>query len=145
MYVIEAVYLEAFVHATESRSKVVRALLSLIPESLHPIIKIVEDKVKGHYGNPIRILRIMIQGGKNAEATVRYLASRLSEDDKKLLSSTFENRISADGKLYLRFDKQYASFGELRLALSEDVIKVVISFRHGVSLKKVCKDLGLIL
>jgi len=140
---IESIYLEAFVHATESRSKVLKAILTFIPEKLRSSLKILEYKVKGHYGNPIMILRVHVK--KNSEDVVRYIASMLSDDDKRALLVTLNDRIGDENKLYLRFDKQYALLGKLKLSHSGSVIKVVISFKRNIELKEACKQLGLIL
>ncbi|MCD6095441.1 MAG: exosome protein [Thermoprotei archaeon] len=139
---VESIHIEAFVHATESRNKVLKAMLTFIPEELRSSLKISEYKVKGHYGNPIRILRVYIR--KNSESVAKYIASLLSDDDKRILLTTLNDRIGNGNKLYLRFDKQYALLGKLKLSHSGSVIKVVISFKRNVELREACKQVGLI-
>ncbi|MFP3309450.1 MAG: RNA-binding domain-containing protein [Acidilobus sp.] len=113
-----------YIHATEVREKVLQALRNVIGES-----KIVEEELSGYFGNPI----IVVSASKEkeeAQEAFNKIVSLLTEPDRKLLTSTLEERLSEEGSLYLRFDKQKAYNGKLVLSEEDDVIKVKVRFQH---------------
>lgn len=73
----------------------------------------------------------------------------MNDEDKKRLYHLFDMRLDDSGILYLRFDKQEAFLGRLKLSESEDVIRVRIRFSaYPISkelIEKVCLDLGLMI
>ncbi|MCG2880634.1 MAG: hypothetical protein L7G96_04855 [Vulcanisaeta sp.] len=130
MNVVESVELSTHIHATESELKVVKALLNLIPPQLRSGVKIVTSDGKGHYGNDIKTIKVQLRG-EDSLSVVKYIFSMIDQLDREIvlvsLSSRFEN-----GKLYLRFNKQLAYNGVLRLDDGDDVIKAVIKLNHWV-------------
>jgi RNA binding exosome subunit len=130
MNVVESVELSTHIHATESELKVVKALLNLITPQLRSGVKIVTSDGKGHYGNDIKTIKVQLRG-EDSLSVVKYIFSMIDQLDREIvlvsLSSRFEN-----GKLYLRFNKQLAYNGVLRLDDGDDVIKAVIKLNHWV-------------
>lgn len=118
----------ATVHATEDKSKVVKALLELIPEKLRKKISITETAYKGYYGNPIILLSIMVRG-KLATEVLKYITERMDDTSKKILGVTLDQRVDQAHRLHIRFSKQDAYQGRLVLYNGDDVVKVILSFK----------------
>jgi len=118
--------LETFAHATEDPEKVLKAFSFLLPNSTEKLIT--RDRVLGHYNNEIIIFKARITNKKQIENFLRSLSERIDEEDKRRLFNLFDKRLDDSGTLYLRFDKQEAFLGELRLSEGEDVIRVRIKF-----------------
>ncbi|MGQ9722011.1 MAG: RNA-binding domain-containing protein [Candidatus Jordarchaeum sp.] len=118
--------LETFAHATEDTEKVFKSLLFLLPDGLEKLVK--KEKVLGHYRNEIIILKIKITNKKNIEDFLSLLSGKMDEKDKELLFELLDKRLDDSGTLYIRFDKQKAFLGELKLSDGEDVIRIRIKF-----------------
>ena len=138
------------VHATEDSEKVEKALRILYPEetyaSVHLSLK--EKVLKGHYGNPIIIVRTKIKNRKIIEALIENLSALLTEVDKQTISQESQSLIEEDS-LYIRFDKQFAFRGNLRLS-NPDPIHLRIKFRRAddgtkQNIIEISKKLGLML
>jgi len=128
MGIVDRIELVTHVHATEDEHKVIKALLNLIPPSLRSKANISSSKVTGYFGNTIRTLRIEFRG-KDAEEIANYLLSSLDNLDKELLRASLEDRFK-DNRLFIRFNKQMAYRGSVRIDDGDDVIKVVIRMNH---------------
>jgi len=138
-----------FCHATENCDKVVTALKNLIPPDMWNEVELRAQTLHGYYKNPIIVYTAKIRGSRvTVENALKHLASRLSESDKAILSVTLELRYDPKmNKLFMRFSKQDAYLGRLMLSDSDDVIKVVVSFKQGRGLDVLAnylKSLGLI-
>ncbi|MCX8204125.1 MAG: hypothetical protein N3H31_00445 [Candidatus Nezhaarchaeota archaeon] len=120
--------LEAFAHATEDLEKVTQALLNLVPPELRDAERVSYEEVKGHYDNPIIILRLKLQGGE-VLALLKFLAENMSDGDKIALGSTLDLRLDEEGYLHMRFDKASAFNGEVRLAHRGEAVKVKAHLR----------------
>jgi len=130
MNIVENVELSTHVHATENELKVVRALLNLVPPQLRDGVKIITNEGQGHFGNDIKTIKVQFKGEESL-FVAKYILSSIDQLDREIilvsLGSRFEN-----GKLYLRFNKQLAYLGTIRLDDGDDVIKVVMKLNHWV-------------
>lgn len=137
--------LEAFAHATEDPDKVAQAMLNLLPPELRDGGRISYEEVRGHYDNPIVILRLRLQGPE-VEALLRFLAENMSESDKLSLGATLGLRMDEEGHLYMRFDKASAFKGGVKLADKGEAIKVkALLPLHGLErLRPLLAEVGLI-
>jgi RNA binding exosome subunit len=126
-YRISSVEFTTHVHATEDLDKVKQALLFLIPENIHDKLKLKVDKVKGHWNNPISLLQAKITKSNDVKQIIKYITTSLQDQDKDILREGLEKRIDKS-RLYLRFDKQTAFKGHLKLRDEDDVIRVKITF-----------------
>jgi RNA binding exosome subunit len=127
---VSRVELSSFAHATEEESKVIRAILNILPveyreEAARSIYKTITH---GYYGNPITILRIIISDEERSCNILAHLVSKLSEENFQFLISTVSERFD-HGKLYLRVDKQKAYLGEISLSDRDDIIKIVVTLK----------------
>ena len=128
MRMVEA---RVYVHATEDRDKVLKALLEAFPGGLRGRIRLGEERYEGHYGNPIVVLTGSLHGGEEARETLVYIASRLPSHDLDYLTGTLEDRVDREGALYIRLSKQEAYLGRLRILESDDVVRVIFRFTGG--------------
>jgi len=121
------VKIRTFVHATEDPEKVLEALETLFPEDLSP--KDVEFEMVetvGYFGNPILVIDAEIKKSKNVRKFLENLKNILSEEDKAFLLENLEEKVDENGTFYIRFDKQKAYLGEIKVLDGEDVIHVRI-------------------
>ncbi|MFB0563729.1 MAG: RNA-binding domain-containing protein [Candidatus Lokiarchaeia archaeon] len=118
--------LETFAHATEDTEKVFKAFSFLLPDGLEKLVS--KEKVLGHYHNEIIIYKAKITNKKGIEDFLSLLSQRMDEKDKKRLFELKDERLDDSGTLYLRFDKQEAFLGGLKLSEGEDVIRIRIKF-----------------
>lgn len=138
---VSSIEFQVFAHSTEDPDKVLRALFFLSDEKL----KVVKEKVRGHYGNEVIIFRAKASG-KDAERIVRRLASLMSEEDKAKIGRQLPLRYDGHGNVFLRFDKQKAYLGEVRLSDYEDVVRAKIKFSKNKleEIREICKAYDLI-
>jgi len=141
------VELAAHAHATEDPEKVKKALMNVVPEALRNKVRIERATVEGHYNNPITRIIARLEG-RDAEEFVKRLGEMLNEQDKKILSALFDSRYDErSGRLFIRFSKQDAYMGEIRLYDGDDVVHVVIQLRGAPRLKRaeeILRELGLL-
>jgi RNA binding exosome subunit len=126
---VREVRAQVFVHATEERGRVLKALLELFPEDVRDRVTIEEEVLEGHYGNPIVKIVARVRGPE-AERVFHYILSRLEETDRVALARTLDDRVDREGTLYFRLSKQDAYLGTLTVYEADDVIRVTVHF-HG--------------
>ncbi len=106
-----------FVYGTENEEKVKKAVKTLFPNS-SPL----KEETKGYYKNSVLILYDKIEKNREIKDFIQIL--------KKLPSSNFLNDLNRkmDDKcnLFLRFDKQKAYQGDLKIVEHGDSIHVKI-------------------
>jgi len=123
---VSGVELELIAHATEDVEKVLEAARAILPAEARGRVRFRVKELKGHYGNPIRLLRARVGKPFLAQAIFRHILASLPEEDREELLAGLRRRTSG-GSLYLRLDKQKALLGQLRLC-SSDPIWVRVSF-----------------
>jgi len=141
---IADIEIRVFAHATEDTNKVIEAVQKLLPEEHLEEISFKKRRLKGHYGNPIRLIETKIRKKEILTKILARIAEKISEIDKDLLSRELDRHIDR-GSLYLRFDKQAALQDEIQLQ-SADPIHVRIRFRkeRKEEIYEICKKLGLV-
>lgn len=103
-------------HATEEEDRVRQALAFVSgveePEARH---------AEGHHGNPIAILTAKV----SRAADIRAFWGRVkAEGQLGAVLSELGSRLDGSGQLFLRFDKQEAYRGRLRLVRHDDIVSV---------------------
>jgi len=124
---IRSLEARVFVHATEDKAKVLKALMNVVGDT-----QIVEEDLTGYFGNPIIVLTAACDEDKASEVFDRILEG-LSPPDRKYLLSTLDERLTKDGVLHIRLDKQKALANKFVLSDSDDVIKLTVRFSGGRS------------
>ena len=141
------VEIAAHAHATEDVNRVVKAILSLLPDELRGSVEPEIVTVEGHHGNPITRIVVRLEG-RDAERFLSWLGGRLGEGEKLVLRSILEQRYDErSGRFYFRVDKQEAYLGSVRFSDGDDVIQVMINMRGSPRLEralKVLEELGLV-
>lgn len=119
---IRSVYGETFCHESESIEKVKKAFELFFPKK---VIK--QETQPGMYGTKIKILKAKLEKRKARELFEKIINS-LTDLEKKQILNEINLRLSDEGKLYLRFDKQDAFNEKISLAEeSGDTIQIVFS------------------
>lgn len=110
-----------FVYGTENDEKVKEAVKTLFPNS-HPQT----DTTEGYFKNPVLILHDKITKNREIKEFVEIL-KQIDAASKKRLRSELENKMDERGNLFLRFDKQRAYLGDLKIIEHGDAIHVKIN------------------
>ncbi len=103
-------------HATEVEERVQQAF-ALVTGVGNPDV----SKTQGYYGNPIVVFTARIKG---AEAIDTFWRRVKEAGELDAILRTLERRIDDDCQIHLRFDKQEAFLGRLRVADHDDVISM---------------------
>lgn len=107
-----------YCHATEEEDRVRQALryISGVPDK-----EVREDRNKGYHGNEIKVLTATLKKGPKLTTFLERLTAGGIFDS---IGTEMGSRLDEDCVLYLRFDKQSAYLGEMRLDEGQDTIQV---------------------
>lgn len=119
---------QASVQATEDAEKVQKAVENLFPADLRSTLKFTTSKLRGHYHNPILRLETQLTQHDHIERILTSIGQSLSSEDRAQLGRTFSSRIDEKGGFFIRFDKQEAYQGRIRIIHRGDSIRMVIRF-----------------
>ncbi|MFQ5552342.1 MAG: RNA-binding domain-containing protein [Thermoplasmata archaeon] len=103
-------------HATEEEERV-RQAFAFVSGVEEPSVQ----RAEGHHGNPISILTITVSRSPEIRA---FWARVKAEDQLRVLLGELESRLDGTGQLFLRFDKQEAYRGRMKLVRHDDVVSV---------------------
>ena len=144
---ISSIEIVTFSHATESKERVLKALMNILPETMLEEVEFREEELTGYYGNPIRILSARVTKREAVDQIVTLLALNLSLSDKRALGQEMRLKGEKDRDLFIRLDKQAAYLGKMQLS-SKDSIRMRFRFKlHPKDQKKfleVYQEMGLI-
>ena len=82
-----------------------------------------QEKIESEYGPAIVRLSYLTEKASEIKAVLEKIRSGLAEAERKKVMDTLDQRMSDEGNLYLRFDKQKAYKGKLALKYTGDVLK----------------------
>lgn len=120
---VHYITLQASVNATESDHRVRTALSLFLFDN-----KIDEIHTTGHFGNPIILLQGQIKGRDGARF-IDIIKSGLPEYELEKLKNQSYDRIDDECCLHIRFEKQAAFEGKVRLAATADTITAKIKLK----------------
>ena len=120
-----------FVYGTESKEKVLESIKTLFPNSSPQC-----EATEGYYKNPVLILNNKIDKKREIKDFVENLSS-MKDPAKKRIFYQLENKMDDYGNLFLRFDKQRAYLGDLKVVEHGDSIHVKIKIAAYPAKKKV--------
>ena len=140
---IAYVTIRVFSHATEDPAKVQTAVKNTLPETLTENLVFEKTALTGHYGNPITICEAKLTNRTALTQALEKIGSQLNSLDKEQLCSEMQQHIEKRN-LYLRFDKQSAYLGSLKLG-TVDPIHFKIHFRNKTpeEIAEICQKAGL--
>lgn len=111
--------IEVFIHPTEDEEKVLLAVGTLANG-----LTFQAQKALSHWHSPITVLVAPVDLEKLSLAALK---DKLGEDAVKTL---IKKRLDAEGTLHLRFDKQEAAKGKIKLTDGSDCIKLAIHTKN---------------
>lgn len=120
---IHNILLRAFAQATESRDRVKTALSLFVFDN-----EIGITLTEGYFGNQIIILQARLKE-RDCGRFAELIRSKLSEQELRKLKGELYERIDDDCILHIRFDKQAAYAGQVKLAATADSIMAQIKIR----------------
>ena len=121
---VQSVEVTYFVHATEDPVKLSAAVSSMLSVATSPD----EERMEGHYGNPITRVRYHITGDA-AAGVLEGIAARLGSDARSRMRRSLAELLDEHSDLYLRFDKQRLVEGSLEEGTG-DAVRVKVKLRR---------------
>ncbi|MFQ6056811.1 MAG: RNA-binding domain-containing protein, partial [Methanosarcinales archaeon] len=82
--------------------------------------------VYGHFGNPIKIFQVELKKKNEWKYFIDFIKEKLNKEELFQLNQEIADRVDNDCNFYLKFDKQSAYNGEVKLSASGDSIAVRI-------------------
>lgn len=126
----------AFVYGTENKEKVLESIKTLFPNSSPQC-----EATEGYYKNPVLILSNKIDKKKEIKDFVKKL-STMKDPARKRVLNRLEDKMDDNGNLFLRFDKQRAYMGDLKVVEHGDSIHLKIKIAAYPAKKKVALDIA---
>lgn len=126
----------AFVYGTENKEKVLESIKTLFPNSSPQC-----EATEGYYKNPVLILSNKIDKKKEIKDFVEKL-SKMNDPTRKRILHQLENKMDDSGNLFLRFDKQRAYQGDLKVVEHGDSIHLKIKIAAYPAKKKVALEIA---
>ncbi len=120
MFMIHNISYRVFVYGTENEEKVRDAIKTLFPNSYPET-----DTTEGYFGNPVLILHDKITKKREIKEFVEIL-KKMDKQGKKGLLNELQNKMDEKGNLFLRFDKQRAYLGDLKIVEHGNSVHVKI-------------------
>lgn len=126
----------AFVYGTENEEKVLESIKTLFPNSFPQC-----QETEGYYKNPVLILHNKIEKKSEIKDFVKKL-SLMNDPAIRRILSQLEDKMDDYGNLFLRFDKQRAYLGDLKVVEHGDSIHLKINIAAYPAKKKVALKIG---
>jgi RNA binding exosome subunit len=141
---IEHIQIRVFAHATEDPEKVLTAVRNTLPKELNANTAFQKTSLTGHHGNPITLFETKLTDKQALPTALEKIANALNALDKENLNSEIKLHLEKRN-LYLRFNKQSAYMGELRLS-PNDPIHFKIHFKNKTpeEIMEICRKTGLL-
>ena len=142
--VIEYIDIRVFAHATEDQTKVEAATKNIFPSSLCEDILFKKTSLTGHHSNPIVMVETRLKNRKLLLEAMQKFGAELSSLDKEQLSQDLPLHLDK-GNLYLRFDKQAAYQGTLKLTQNDPIhVKIHFKGQSSQEIEDLAKQAGLL-
>jgi hypothetical protein len=136
--------IRVFSHATEDQEKVQTAVRNTLPEELITNMLFSKTSLTGHHGNPILLLEAKLVDKQALPLVLKRIGNGLPPLDKAHLSEQMGLHVDRSN-LYLRFDKQQAFVGQLRLGLQDAIhFKLHFKSKSAGQIESLCKENGLL-
>ena len=120
---IHNILLRAIAQATESQDRVRTALSLFLFEN-----EVETIATEGHFGNPIIIMHARLKG-RDCGRFIELIRSNLPGGELLRLKGELYDRIDDDCVMHIRFDKQAAYKGLVRLAANADSVTAQVKLR----------------
>jgi RNA-binding protein len=117
--------INVFIHATEDRAKVIKAVHNLFPKDAE-LPNYTETNLDGYFGDPITTLSFVVKNRRPATELFMNIMAGLSSLDYVSLIDELPQRLDETKNLYIRLDKQKAYLGKFVLE-RHDALRVKFS------------------
>ncbi|HEX7483433.1 MAG TPA: RNA-binding domain-containing protein [Candidatus Bathyarchaeia archaeon] len=135
--------IRVFAHATEDPDKVQSAVRNLLPIELSEILVFEKQGCTGHYGNPIILFTSKLTDKKLLPKALEKIGKELGSLDKEELNRDIKLHLEK-GNMYLRFDKQSAFLGSLKLTQNDPIhLKIHFKNKTAQEIIEISKQTGL--
>jgi len=136
--------IRVFAHATEDPDKVQTAVRNLLPTELSENLIFEIQSCKGHHGNPIILFASKLTDKKLLPKMLEKIGEALGALDKEELDRDIKLHLEK-GNLYLRFDKQSAFLGSLKLTQNDPIhLKIHFKNKTAQEIMEISKKTGLL-
>lgn len=119
---VQHLEITTFVHSTEDREKVVKAVSNLFPEDID-VPPYEEVKLTGVFGDKLLMLKWVLKNRRPATEVVNKTIKGMSSIDYLELLESLASRIDENKNFYIRLDKQKA-FSEVMKIEKQDPIRL---------------------
>jgi RNA binding exosome subunit len=120
---IQSVEVTYLLHATEDEEKVANAVGALLYVNGAEEV----EELEGHFGNPIKRVRVHLTGEQASQGLERLLG-KMPEGLRKEVVGALGKHLDEHNALFLRFDKQSLVSGSLSLG-EKDPVRVKVKPR----------------
>jgi len=120
---VQSVVVSYFLHATEDSAKLSAAVSAMFSVTTQPN----EERMEGHHGNPIILVRYHLTGDAAAGVLGR-ISAELGTETKQRMAKSLGGLLDEHSDLYLRFDKQRLVEGSLEEGTA-DPVRVRVKLR----------------
>ncbi len=125
---VNSISARVIAHATEDEDKVLEALSNVLGGvTEEDDVEVETFYAEGHHGNPITIFQVRLTRKAHIERVLEHWRKHLPEEEKRRVWEEVERRVDDHGNFYIRFDKQSAYLGELRVSDTDDVVRVKLN------------------
>jgi RNA-binding protein len=136
--------IRVFAHATEDPDKVQTAVRNLLPNELSETLIFEVQSCTGHHGNPIILFNSKLADKKLLPKALEKIGKDLSALDKEELDHDIKLHLEK-GNMYLRFDKQSAFLGSLKLTQNDPIhLKIHFKNKTAQEIMEISKQTGLL-
>jgi RNA binding exosome subunit len=136
--------IRVFAHATEDENKVQTAVRNLFPTELLETLVFEKQGCTGHHGNPIILFTSKLKNKKLLLKALEKIGKDLGALDKEELNRDIKLHLEK-GNLYLRFDKQSAFLGTLKLTQNDPIhLKIHFKNKTAQEIMEISKQTGLL-
>ncbi len=133
-----------FAHATEDAEKVLTAVRNILPVALGEGAIFQKNLLTGHHGNPIVLFETKLVDKQTLIGVLRKIGVGLTVLDKETLENNLKLYLEKRN-LYLRFDKQFAFQGEVRLSQNDPIhFKIHFKNKSFEEIVAICREAGLL-
>lgn len=141
---IAYIAIRVFANATEDPEKVLTAVRKILPQELSKCVSFQKITLTGHHGNPIVLFKTKITDKQALPSVLEKIGAGLTSLDKDMLYRNLKLHLERRN-LYLRFYKQSAYNGELRISHNDPIhFKIHFKNKTFTEIVEICRNAGLL-
>lgn len=137
---IHSIAVKVFVYGTEDERRVCEALRFIVPES----VQLYREQLEGHFGNSIVVLTARTKKASAIRAVFDAIRNGLTNGDLTQLREQILQHLSENCTLVIKFDKQAAACGVLKLGTKDPIVlraKIAAYPAHKEEAAEIARDL----